>query len=87
MSKLPDPWRDLTSELRQMQREIRELRNRSPFTGTGLTPTADGGIELQGVPLDPLASGVARASVSNPGRLERHKPPKPPRAADEEGEQ
>ena len=48
MSKLPDPFRDLASELKAIKNDIRELQARSPFTGSGIGVTDPGQIIQEG---------------------------------------
>ena len=55
MSKLPEPRRSMTGEIRRDRANARESRNSSPFSGTGVHPNG-----LQGLDSDnyvPAASG------------------------------
>lgn len=45
MSKLPEPPRTITGEIRRDRQQARRSRNSSPFFGTGFHPTGNNGIE------------------------------------------
>lgn len=45
MSKLPEPKRTLSGEIRKDRLKARRMLNSSPFFGTGIHPTAGGGME------------------------------------------
>jgi hypothetical protein len=42
VSRLPDPFRNLTNELKWMRADIKDLQRRSAWTATGMTPLGDG---------------------------------------------
>ena len=48
MSALPDPWKALPKAVAGIREDIKRLQNRSPFFGTGVTPTADNGLTIEG---------------------------------------
>lgn len=48
MSRQPDPWKQLSSELVALRKEVAELRRRSVFTGTGMRPNGADGVEVDG---------------------------------------
>lgn len=45
MSAIPEPWPDLAKRLRKIEEQLRRLSNASPFFGTGIHPTAGGGMD------------------------------------------
>jgi hypothetical protein len=45
MSALPDPWRALSKEIGKLREQVRRQGNASPFFGTGISPTGNGGME------------------------------------------
>lgn len=44
MSQLPEPWRRLDKEILKIREQMRRMRNASPFFGTGIHPTGNGGM-------------------------------------------
>lgn len=45
MAQNPEPWRTLSGRIRNLEESMRRVNNASAFTGTGMHPTADNGIE------------------------------------------
>lgn len=48
MSARPDPWRTLSKEVRQLKEQVRRLRNRSAFAGSGQAVTDTGEVTAGG---------------------------------------
>ena len=48
MSKQPDPWRDIVSELAALKKRVDDLSRRSPYAGTGAAPNGDNGLVVDG---------------------------------------
>lgn len=48
MAQQPEPYPKLSKQLADLREEVRQLRNRSPYTGTGLVPTAEGETTVTG---------------------------------------
>lgn len=57
MAKMPDPWNGLKDEIRRLWKAIEELRRRSPFTGTGVHPNGQQGLDSDNY--SPGASGFS----------------------------
>lgn len=45
MGAKPEPWLSLRRDIKQLRELIRAMRNASPFEGTGIHPTGNGGME------------------------------------------
>jgi len=45
MPSTPEPFRTLSAEIRKVREDVRAARNASPFFGTGIHPTGNGGME------------------------------------------
>ena len=45
MAALPEPIKSLRAALEKLAERVRRLENRSPFFGTGISPTGNGGME------------------------------------------
>lgn len=71
MSRLPDPFRNLTNELKAMRADIKDLQRRSSWTATGMTPLGDGqtlfasGLITNDSLTAPSIPGVAGVEASN----------------------
>jgi hypothetical protein len=48
VSAIPEPWFDLRRRLKDVEEQLRKLRNTSPFAGTGMSVTADGVTQVDG---------------------------------------
>ena len=48
MSATPQPWFDLRKRLKDVEEQLRKLRNTSPFSGTGMSVPADGVTQVDG---------------------------------------
>jgi len=45
MGAQPEPWRTLSAEIRKLREQVRRLGNASAFTGTGVHPNGDQGLD------------------------------------------
>lgn len=65
MSALPQPWRDIRDVIKEIREDVRRLKNRPTFFGTGMHANGQGGIDS-----DNYQPGVSGYSFGADGEAE-----------------
>lgn len=65
MSALPQPWRDITGIIKEIREDVRRLKNKPTFFGTGMHANGQGGIDS-----DNYQPGISGYSFGADGEAE-----------------